>query len=62
MSPDSHGYRLRQQAHENIGNAAYAGGFAALVANIVLVSYIIVAFMDDKKEQEELDAEKKKQR
>ncbi|KAF2482592.1 hypothetical protein BDY17DRAFT_298775 [Neohortaea acidophila] len=44
------------------GNAAYAGGFAALVANVVLVGYIVVAFLDDKKEQEVLDAETKKER
>ena len=47
-------------AHMFAGNAAYAGGFAAFVANVVLIGYIVVAFMDDKEEQKE--AAMKKQR
>ena len=43
-----------------VGNAAYAGGFAALMANVVLVAYIYVAFQDDKKERAEEEAERKK--
>jgi hypothetical protein len=35
------------------GNPTFAGGLAALMANVVLVAYIFVAVRDDQAEQEE---------
>ncbi|KAF2681828.1 vacuolar ATPase assembly integral membrane protein VMA21 [Lentithecium fluviatile CBS 122367] len=42
------------------GNTTFAGGLAALMANVVLIAYVVMAMKDDQAEQKEEEEKKKK--
>lgn len=52
----------RDPTNSAIGNSTFAGATAAIMANVVLIAYIVVAMKEDQSEAIEIAAKEKKGR
>ena len=52
--------RSFRPSHPPLGNATFAGATAAVMANVVLIAYVVMAMKEDQSERLEEEERKKK--
>lgn len=52
--------RRESRSYDDVGNATFAGATAAVMANVVLIAYVVMAMKEDQSERLEEEERKKK--